>query len=34
MMYRSKMRGSEWSDGDVEEMIDQFMLPLLRPAGP
>ena len=34
MMYRSKMRGSEWSDGDVEEMIDQFVLPLLRPTGP
>ncbi|MFE3037604.1 TetR/AcrR family transcriptional regulator [Streptomyces canus] len=34
MMYRSKMRGSEWSDQDVEEMIDQFMLPLLRASGP
>ncbi|MEU9168777.1 TetR/AcrR family transcriptional regulator [Streptomyces sp. NPDC048420] len=34
MMYRSKMRGSEWSDRDVEEMIDQFMLPLLRPSHP
>ncbi|MEU1481157.1 TetR/AcrR family transcriptional regulator [Streptomyces sp. NPDC005760] len=33
MMYRSKMRGSEWSDGDIEEMIDQFVLPLLRSAG-
>ncbi|MCX4856383.1 TetR/AcrR family transcriptional regulator [Streptomyces canus] len=30
MMYRSKMRGSEWGDRDVEEMIDQFLLPLLR----
>ncbi|WP_416978152.1 TetR/AcrR family transcriptional regulator [Streptomyces sp. T028] len=31
MMYRSKMCGSEWSDRDLEEMIDQLMLPLLRP---
>ncbi|EDY61373.1 MULTISPECIES: TetR/AcrR family transcriptional regulator [Streptomyces] len=34
MMYRSKMRGSEWDDQDVEEMIDRFMLPLLRSSGP
>nr|WSY57712.1 TetR/AcrR family transcriptional regulator [Streptomyces sp. NBC_00886] len=33
MMYRSKMCGSEWSDRDIEEMIDQLMLPLLRPGG-
>ncbi|MEU6144672.1 TetR/AcrR family transcriptional regulator [Streptomyces sp. NPDC047081] len=33
MMYRSKMRGSEWGDGDIEEMIDQLMVPLLRPDG-
>ncbi|MET9784574.1 TetR/AcrR family transcriptional regulator [Streptomyces canus] len=33
MMYRSKMRGSEWGDRDVEEMIDQFLLPLLRSTG-
>ncbi|MER6619680.1 TetR/AcrR family transcriptional regulator [Streptomyces sp. NPDC000931] len=33
MMYRSKMCGSEWSDVDLEEMIDQLMVPLLRPAG-
>lgn len=33
MMYRSKMRGSEWSDRDIEEMIDELMLPLLRPNG-
>ncbi|MFB7505908.1 TetR/AcrR family transcriptional regulator [Streptomyces broussonetiae] len=33
MMYRSKVCGSEWSDGDLEEMIDQLMLPLLRPHG-
>ncbi|MGW0577776.1 TetR/AcrR family transcriptional regulator [Streptomyces sp. NPDC002920] len=31
MMYRSKVCGSEWHDRDLEEMIDQFMLPLLRP---
>jgi AcrR family transcriptional regulator len=33
MMYRAKMCGSEWSDVDLEEMIDQLMLPLLRPEG-
>lgn len=33
MMYRSKMCSSEWNDRDLEEMIDQFMLPLLRPTG-
>ncbi|SOD82402.1 TetR/AcrR family transcriptional regulator [Streptomyces sp. Ag109_G2-15] len=33
MMYRSKMCGSEWNDRDLEEMIDQLMLPLLRPHG-
>ncbi|GAB2879751.1 TetR/AcrR family transcriptional regulator [Streptomyces deserti] len=32
MMYRSKMCGSEWSDEDLREMIDQLMLPLLRPS--
>ncbi|MBV1942295.1 TetR/AcrR family transcriptional regulator [Streptomyces sp. BV286] len=32
MMYRSKMCASEWSERDLEEMIDQFMVPLLRPA--
>ena len=31
MMYRSKMCGSEWSDVDLEQMIDQLMVPLLRP---
>jgi AcrR family transcriptional regulator len=31
MMYRSKMCASEWSDRDIEEMIDQLMVPLLRP---
>ncbi len=32
MMYRSKMCASEWNDQDLEEMIDQLMLPLLRPT--
>lgn len=32
MMYRSKMCGSEWTDADLEEMIDRLMVPLLRPA--
>ncbi|MER5429074.1 TetR/AcrR family transcriptional regulator [Streptomyces sp. NPDC002588] len=31
MMYRSKVCGSEWNDPDLDEMIDQLMLPLLRP---
>ncbi|MEU2285605.1 TetR/AcrR family transcriptional regulator [Streptomyces sp. NPDC013178] len=31
MMYRSKMCTSEWNDRDLEEMVDQLMLPLLRP---
>ncbi|MFF4543484.1 TetR/AcrR family transcriptional regulator [Streptomyces sp. NPDC001435] len=33
MMYRSKVCASEWTDQDLEEMIDQLMLPLLRPDG-
>ncbi|GAA3496783.1 TetR/AcrR family transcriptional regulator [Streptomyces prasinosporus] len=33
MMYRSKMCGSEWPDVDLQEMIDQLMVPLLRPDG-
>ncbi|GGM09115.1 TetR family transcriptional regulator [Streptomyces fumigatiscleroticus] len=33
MMYRSKMCGCEWFDRDLEEMIDQLMVPLLRPGG-
>ncbi|AYN39029.1 TetR/AcrR family transcriptional regulator [Streptomyces dangxiongensis] len=33
MMYRSKMCASEWSDQDLGEMVDQLMLPLLRPQG-
>ncbi|MFH0516348.1 TetR/AcrR family transcriptional regulator [Streptomyces sp. M41] len=32
MMYRSKMCASEWTDRDLEEMIDQLMIPLLRPG--
>ncbi|CAM5696009.1 TetR/AcrR family transcriptional regulator OS=Streptomyces tendae OX=1932 GN=F3L20_08065 PE=4 SV=1 [Streptomyces tendae] len=31
MMYGSKMCGSEWSEVDLEQMIDQLMVPLLRP---
>ncbi|MED7823394.1 TetR/AcrR family transcriptional regulator [Streptomyces chiangmaiensis] len=31
MMYRAKMCGSEWGEQAIEEMIDQLMLPLLRP---
>ncbi|AZM59658.1 MULTISPECIES: TetR/AcrR family transcriptional regulator [unclassified Streptomyces] len=30
MMYRSKMCGCEWPDADLEEMVDQLMIPLLR----
>ncbi|MFD4523447.1 TetR/AcrR family transcriptional regulator [Streptomyces sp. NPDC058470] len=30
MMYRSKVCASEWSDRDLEEMVDQLMVPLLR----
>ncbi|MEV6116927.1 TetR/AcrR family transcriptional regulator [Streptomyces sp. NPDC052109] len=33
MMYRSKVCASEWSDRELEEMIDRLMLPLLRPCG-
>lgn len=29
MMYRTKMCGSEWGDADLEEMVDELMLPLL-----
>lgn len=34
MMYRSKVCASEWGERDLEEMIDQLMVPLLRRAGP
>ncbi|MGW0710415.1 TetR/AcrR family transcriptional regulator [Streptomyces sp. NPDC002643] len=30
MMYRSKMCGSEWGEQEINEMIDQLMVPLLR----
>ncbi|MFB7514459.1 TetR/AcrR family transcriptional regulator [Streptomyces sp. NPDC056144] len=30
MMYRSKVRGSEWPDGEVGDMIDRVMMPLIR----
>ncbi|WP_077798375.1 TetR/AcrR family transcriptional regulator [Streptomyces sp. JHA26] len=33
MMYRSKVCGSEWTDVEIEEMIDRLMVPLLRPEG-
>ncbi len=33
MMYRSKICASEWTDQELEEMIDQLMVPLLRPDG-
>jgi hypothetical protein len=33
MMYRSKMCGCEWQDQEIEEMIDQLMVPLLRSSG-
>lgn len=31
MMYRSKMGGREISERDLVEVVDQVMLPLLRP---
>ncbi|TWG06130.1 hypothetical protein FHX80_114624 [Streptomyces brevispora] len=30
MMYRSKVCGSEWSDGDIAELIDQVAMPFFR----
>ncbi|MFF0551141.1 TetR/AcrR family transcriptional regulator [Streptomyces sp. NPDC004311] len=30
LMYRSKVCGSEWQDGEIAELIDQVMVPLLR----
>jgi AcrR family transcriptional regulator len=33
MMYRSKMCGCEWKDHEIDEMIDELMVPLLRPGG-
>ncbi|MFF0668604.1 TetR/AcrR family transcriptional regulator [Streptomyces tendae] len=34
MMYRSKICASEWTDRELEELIDQLMVPLLRSGGP
>jgi AcrR family transcriptional regulator len=31
LMYRTKVCASEWSEQDIEEMIDRLMIPLLRP---
>ncbi|WP_406430072.1 TetR/AcrR family transcriptional regulator [Streptomyces sp. NBC_01589] len=33
MMYRSKVCGSEWTDGELAEMIDQVVVPLFRSSG-
>ncbi len=33
MMYRSKVCGCEWGDREIEDMIDQLTVPLLRPEG-
>ncbi|WP_031037785.1 TetR/AcrR family transcriptional regulator [Streptomyces sp. NRRL F-5650] len=33
MMYRSKICASEWTDRELEDLIDQLMVPLLRPDG-
>ncbi|WP_318207504.1 MULTISPECIES: TetR/AcrR family transcriptional regulator [unclassified Streptomyces] len=30
MMYRSKVCGSEWPDGEIADLIDRIMVPLLR----
>ncbi|MFE3523296.1 TetR/AcrR family transcriptional regulator [Streptomyces sp. NPDC059161] len=32
MMFRSKVCGSEWRDEEIAAMIDQVMVPLLRPG--
>lgn len=32
MMYRSKVCGSEWSDSDIAELIDQVAMPFFRPG--
>ncbi len=34
MTHRSKICASEWTDRELEEMIDQLMVPLVRPGGP
>ncbi|NGO07274.1 TetR/AcrR family transcriptional regulator [Streptomyces sp. HC44] len=33
LMYRSKVCASEWNEQDLEEMVDQLMVPLLRRSG-
>ncbi|GAP48142.1 transcriptional regulator [Streptomyces azureus] len=33
MVHRSKMCGCEWRDQEIEEMIDQLMVSLLRSSG-
>ncbi|MET7856198.1 TetR/AcrR family transcriptional regulator [Streptomyces sp. NPDC005318] len=33
MMYRSKVCGSEWPDGEIAEMIDRVAVPLFRSTG-
>ncbi|MFC7302678.1 TetR/AcrR family transcriptional regulator [Streptomyces monticola] len=33
MMYRSKVYGSEWTESDLAELIDELMLPLLGAGG-
>ncbi|MET8829750.1 TetR/AcrR family transcriptional regulator [Streptomyces sp. NPDC004610] len=30
MLYRSKICASEWPDADIEQMVDELMMPLLR----
>lgn len=32
MMFRAKVRGSEWPDEAVAEMVDRVLVPLLRPV--
>ncbi|MEU6484120.1 TetR/AcrR family transcriptional regulator [Streptomyces sp. NPDC046887] len=32
LMYRSKVHGSEWPDAEVAELVDQVLVPLLRPG--
>ncbi|MFC8078308.1 TetR/AcrR family transcriptional regulator [Streptomyces sp. NPDC057307] len=31
LMYRSKVRDSEWPDEEIAQLIDQVVLPMLRP---
>ncbi|MEV8333523.1 TetR/AcrR family transcriptional regulator [Streptomyces niveus] len=32
LMYRSKVRDSEWPDEEIAQLIDQVMVPMLRPS--